>query len=417
MDKKLELVPYDPENDIFSKSNTLISSKYKASILEQKLLNIVLARLQQKKYIDKGDDIGLVCEIKAKELRVLLGLKGGSFYSQLKLAAANMTGRTIGFVNDEVEAFRYVSIISYSDYHNGTLTVKFNPEMKQYLNPKTQFTVLDLPIMLKYKNIYALRLHEILLSRCYKKKRSGVSKYSGKETDGNYFKIDIGLSELKFAIGAANAETSSVRKILNDSSAPNYDLALEKASEKSFDDWYEFRRKVIDIAVKEINKMDDNGMTVSYEPILKGHGGKTCGITFYVELGKKKKNEEKEATKDDNKNKRKLSENEQFEILFQAKSLLVDENVDLSDLKPICEAADYDIEKIKKAYDVAKNASNISNFVGFMIKAIKDDYSPAPIKKTTKKKKNSFNNFEQRQYNFDDLELGLLEHSASGVKK
>jgi hypothetical protein len=60
---------YESKNDSFSKSNTLISGKYKATLLEQKLLNIFLAQLQQPNYIDKGEAEGLVCTIEAKELK------------------------------------------------------------------------------------------------------------------------------------------------------------------------------------------------------------------------------------------------------------------------------------------------------------------------------------------------------------
>ena len=101
-----------------------------------------------------------------------------------------------------------------------------------------------------------------------------------------------------------------------------------------------------------------------------------------------------------------LSEDEMFEVQFSVKSL-IKENVTLKDIRALCNAAEYDFEKIKQAYEVAGTAGDIKNLVGFMLKAIKDDYQ-APVKKTKSKKKNSFNNFEQRQYDFDDFERQLL---------
>ena len=95
-------VLYECHGDLFSKSNTLIDSKYKASLMEQKLLNIVLSKLQKRQYNDEGETGGLVCSIKAAELRELLRVSGGSFYTQLNKAAAAMTSRTIGFVNDDI---------------------------------------------------------------------------------------------------------------------------------------------------------------------------------------------------------------------------------------------------------------------------------------------------------------------------
>lgn len=403
MEKEKQELMYESQNDLFSKSNSLISSKYKASLLEQKLLNIVLARLQQKNYIDKGEADGLVCEIRAKELKEMLGVTGGSFYAQLKPAAAAMTSRIIGFVNDEIESFKYISLITSAEYKDGIFTVKFNHELKKYLNPKTQFTMLELPVILKYRSLYSLRLHEILLSKCYKKKRVGVTKYTSKETDGRHYRVEISLSELKLSLGVVNAESYAVQRILNGSSAPDYDKAVEKASEKSFNTWYDFKKKVIEVAVKELNEVD-NGITVSYEPMKAGKGGKVYGITFYVELIEKKS--EKEQDENDDKL-HQLNEDEQFEVQFQVKTM-IKESLTFKDIKAICDTAEYDIEKIKTAYRVAESSGNITNLVGFMVKAIKEGYS-APVRK---KAKNKFNNFPQRDYDYDKLEKQLMSHQG-----
>lgn len=399
-EKGTAVVTYESQQDSFSKSNSLISSKYKASLLEQKLLNIVLARLQQRNYVDRGETGGLVCEIRAKELKEMLGTTGGSFYTQLKPAAAAMTSRTIGFINDEAEEFKYVSLITSAEYKNGTFTVKFNHELKKYLTPKTQFTVLELPVLLQYKSVYSLRLHEMLLSRCYKRKRYGANKYIENTSDGKHFKVEMNLSELKLSLGVVNAESSAVQRILSGSPAPDYDKAVEKATEKSFDTWYDFRRKVIETAVNEINKID-NGIMVRYEPVKGGWGGKVHGVTFYVDFMEKgEENEEKKKEKED---KITLTEDEQFEVQVAVKNI-IKEKLSYKDIRTICEAAGYDLEKVKTAYQVAEYSSNITNLVGFLVTAIKNEYT-VPVKK---RKKNNFNNFEGRDYDFDELEKQLI---------
>lgn len=393
-----DIKKYEPQNDSFSKSNTLISSKYKASLFEQKILNIVLAKLQHDSYNHAFDDEeSLICEIKANELKHILHTNGGSFYTQLKPVAASMTSKTIGFINDETKTFKYVSLISYAEYDNGIFRVKFNDELKQYLSPTTQFTVLELKTILQYSSIYPLRLHELLLSRCYKKKKSGVGVYTQTDYDGKHFVIDMDLSELKLCLGVVNAESYIVQKALAGSKSPDYDMAVEKASEKSFSTWYEFRRKVIDVSVREINKMD-NGIHVEYEPMRAGKGGKVYAVKFFVELGNNKEEEKEKEIKTDE-----LSEEQQFEVQFQVKSL-IQESLTFKDIKAICDAANYDYNKIYKAYEVACASSNISNLVGFMINAIKEDYS----KPVQKKKENKFNNFNQREYDFDKMEKDLL---------
>ena len=45
------------------------------------------------------------------------------------------------------------------------------------------------------------------------------------------------------------------------------------------------------------------------------------------------------------------------------------------DLKAIAEVSDYNMEKIKKAVDLYDRAGNIENVVGFLIAAIKENYT------------------------------------------
>ena len=400
-------IVYESHGDLFPKSNSLINSKYKASLMEQKLFNIVLSRLQHRQFEDEGEIGGLVCTLKASELKNMLGVTGGSFYTQLKTAAASMTSTTIGYVNDEIEAFKYMSVITSAEYKKGLFTVKFNYELKKYLINEAPFTVLDLPIILSYRSVYSLRLHEILLSKCYKKKRPGVSHYTKRDSTEGKFKIDIGISELKLSLGVVNADSKAVKAILVDSAYPDYDKAVERASEKSFKDWYEFRRGVIDVAVKEINEVE-NGTYVTYEANKAGQGGKVYSITFFVELGNKNvdnKNVE-QSEPGHSKKSNEINEEKEFEVHCNVKAM-IEENLSFKDIKAICKASNYDIEKIRNAYNIAQETPNITNLVGFMIKAIQEGYT-VPVKKKGRPKKNKFNNFDERQYNFDDLEKGIL---------
>lgn len=64
------------------------------------------------------------------------------------------------------------------------------------------------------------------------------------------------------------------------------------------------------------------------------------------------------------------------------------------------------MEKVKKAYSVLQNTlAEVTNITGYLIKAIKDDYTVI-----TKKAKNNnlFNQFPQRNYDFEQLEMEIL---------
>ena len=418
--EKIQKENYESHGDLFQKSNSLINGKYRASLLDQKILNIVLSKLEKRQFEDKGENEGLVCTLSAAELKSMLNVEGGSFYTQLKKSALNLVGYVMGYANDSLKAFTYLTIITYANYQDGIFTVILNSKLREEVNKQTQFTMLDLPTMLAYHSVYALRLHEVLLSKCYRKKRTGVSKFTKKEPDKGKYKIEIGISELKLTLGCVNSDEAKVRTILANSANPDYDAAVEAATEKSFKRFTDFRRKVLDVAVNGINEAD-NGTSVSYEMNKAGYGGKTYSITFYVELGVDKNNDVIDSnmiecadipTPEDDI--AKISEEKAFEIYYEVKSF-IEEPLTLSDIKAICKAADYNLDKIKNAYQIAQESGNISNLVGFLIKAIKDGYSRPVKKRGRPPKKNSFNNFPQREYtqlDFESLEQEMLKQTS-----
>ena len=96
-----------------------------------------------------------------------------------------------------------------------------------------------------------------------------------------------------------------------------------------------------------------------------------------------------------------------------------DNNLEISHLKTSGEKnwckLDAVFEKIEKAYDIARNSkTQILNLTGFMIKAIRDGYS-SYIKKETENG-NSFNNFHQREYDFNTLEKKLLMNQLLRIR-
>ena len=89
---------------------------------------------------------------------------------------------------------------------------------------------------------------------------------------------------------------------------------------------------------------------------------------------------------------------------------ILEGNFKLKDVRKIAKEADYNLVSIKKAYKVyKKNEDNVENSVGFMIAAIKDGYESTAKKKKTKAK-NTFVEFDQNEYDFDDLEGQLIDN-------
>ena len=400
-----QIEPY--KDDRYSKSNYLISAKYSSSLLENKITAISLAKIQKKEYTeDKNGRI--VCSMTANELRKLMNANAGSFYSQLEPVAINMTSRTIGFSDPGKYGgvFDYFSLVDRARYEDGVFTIFYNSDVKDYLSDfKANFTILELPTMLKFKNVYSFRLYELLSSKSYYRK--GIPK----KLKTQVFRIEFNLSELKLNIGVVNAELDAVRKELNNKQAPNFDKAVEKSPEKKFNTWYEFKRCVLDVAIKEINEKTD--MKVSFSPLKGGRGAKVYGVEFIVDLTERNV----ETIEDILKSADEMSEDDKLDFIVDAKMLL--NGFSTKDVRKICEKSEYNYRKIETAYNLFCQQKNVLNPTGWMISCLNDAYDnfqtgseEKKVRESSMKAKstnNNFSNFHQREYDYDQLELKLLK--------
>lgn len=90
---------------------------------------------------------------------------------------------------------------------------------------------------------------------------------------------------------------------------------------------------------------------------------------------------------------------------------LMHENFKLREIREIAVTAEYDAEKIKKAYNYMLNYSSpIDNAIAFMKDCIKKEYYNQE-KKPFIPKKNPFYNFMQREkIDFEEMERELLDN-------
>lgn len=108
-------------------------------------------------------------------------------------------------------------------------------------------------------------------------------------------------------------------------------------------------------------------------------------------------------------------------VVDEAKEIFSDFHFSDRDIISIVKASGNDISKCIQAKTLLEQQSNrISNAVGWLIKAIKENYQP--VSYTTPKKSNSFNNFHQREYSDDhwrEIERQVLatQSSVAGLYK
>ena len=100
-----------------------------------------------------------------------------------------------------------------------------------------------------------------------------------------------------------------------------------------------------------------------------------------------------------------LTDAEKIDFLDDLYSL-INEHLGFKDYPAIAEAAHYNMDLIKEKYEMAQS-QEIDNLAGWLIKALKEDYS-MPVKSMKKAPENW--KFEQRQMSLDDMEDALIDN-------
>lgn len=332
-------------NEILSRSNKLILSRYSATLVENKIMALSFKRVK----LNKNGNPAVV--FTTNELRKLTGVKGNGFYDQLKIAAAGLMNKMVYMEDEQAQSFSFINLIQKAEYREGSFTVVFTNESKALLyDLKSNFTSMSIDTLFSFKTNHAYRLYEILKVHEYK------------IGDNNKpVEIVYPLSDLKLQLNCINTEGKKV-KIELMKPHPNYDkIVNDLDTEKKFESWYEFKRRVLEKAIKEINQTTE--LNISYAPIRTGRGGKTTAVRFYLQrkvVEKINTVESKETTRS--------------EMVGKVKEIIKDINLSRKDCISLLKASDNNLDKIETAYELAKKQEDIVNFIAWMISAIKNEY-------------------------------------------
>ena len=386
-------------NDNYIKSNAMIQAKYKSSLMENKLLNLALANSTNGKLDKEGT---LVVTLTVPEIMKALNIKSHAIYSELDNIASTMTGRVIGVSDPKKKTFKYASLIHVAQYtEDSKFIVKFSKESRELIeNISDQYTRLKISTIASFRSVYSLRLYESLKSKAYVPKGESA-------VDKNKIRIEYGVAELQFQMGTVNLEVGNVKNILKETAKtgnPDYERAIESAKERVNTDWRHFSR-VLKGAVEEINKLTE--MNVVMEPIPgRGRGGKISSVVFYVDKNKADyagdKNDDKQALVE-------MSEDDLLDEIIDIASDIT--RIKISESREIAKAAGFNIERVRKAHEAAKQQKEFkASYTAFMIWALKEGIEPNS--KGPKKQKSGFNDFNQRKYDYVELEREALEQEG-----
>lgn len=348
------------KNETITRSNSLITAKYKSSLLENKLMVLALKRSKKDSFNRPS------VEISAEDIRKLSGTTGGSFYSQLKMAAKAMANRTIFVEDKENKQFKVINLIHMAEYKNGNFSIRFTPEANEYLDDlRDNFTTMKLTTLFVFSSNYAYRLYEILKMHEYK-----IGK------DNRPITISYSLSELKLEMNCVNTEEKAIQRELQ-KEKPDYDKIVNQlAKEKHFGSYSDFRKNALEVAKKQINELSD--LYIDYEPVRSGRGGKVIGVDIYLQRNKNNMMSVTEEIVSEVFAEEIPEPDNMSELILEVIDIISDVKITSKDASLLLKDASYDIETIRRAYALACQQPEINNFMGWMRSCIKEDYQ-API--------------------------------------
>lgn len=363
--KKKDSLPADFNGLMVKKSNDFIVSKYKSSLLEQKLVSIAITRLK----VNKNGSI--TATIFPSELKEMLGKNKDDvhIYRDLKKVSKEMTGHVIE-MEDGKGNFSVLSLITNADYLDGHFTMTFNNKMSEHVfNLKSHFTSYSLANALQLKSGYSYRFYELIKMDAYK------------ITDKcPYVMHDYGVNELKFMVGVLDINDENARKCQDNGGT--WDEMAEVCKEQMMKDWGSFKRRVLDKAKKELDRTAD--FTFDYNLIRSGKGGKVVSVQLIIHKNMNRGKDVQEKVKNNEKlvkNKNEAYEQMDIEGLIPYPSVLFTyeghNGLTKDNLKAVYKAADNDMSLVVKAIDMADEASQntvINNYVGWIIDCVKKKY-------------------------------------------
>jgi len=339
---------------LVTKSNYFImNSNYDLSLEEQKVI-LTLASMVQ-----PTDEQFKPYKFKISDFIKLLGIETQTKYTEIPKITKELMKKV--FEINEGDTLIQTAWLSSAIYKKGTGSVEltFSPYLKPYmLKLNSMFTQYKLANILSMKSKYSPRIYEIL--KCNEFKKQGY--------------IEIEMDDL--------------RKLLN--------------ADVIYPLYADFKRKIIIQTQKELKKISD--ISFDFEEIKTGR--KVTSLKFYIHSNKSKEDKtiaplvpmaenEVSAT---------LTEMEEESPIKKIMAIMYDSNITAIEAKKIYDSSKNNFETIKKVYDYGKN-KDIPNFIGWMISMVKPGVY---IESKKNYAKGSFNDYEQRAYDFDALEKKLL---------
>lgn len=232
---KIEL--YKQREYIIAKSNSIIQkSRYELSVTEQRTIAYICSMIKPLK--DNNSSFLLDYEFNILDYAKVCGLSAdnGRIYEETKATLKGLISKTMWLtLEDGTETtVNWVQKV-WTNKRSGKAKVRIDEDMAPYLfNLQEKFTQYGLINILAMKSQYSIRLYEILKSYAFQKTKT------------------FDITDLKKMLMVDNI--------------------------KSYSNFKDFRKKVLQISQDEINNLSD--LNIIYNPITKGK--KVIKIEFII---------------------------------------------------------------------------------------------------------------------------------------
>lgn len=254
-------------NDLVVKSNRLVEASYRLTLIEQQIILYAICKSRE-----SGEGLSAINPVRiiALEFAEQFGAGKDCVYEQLKTALKTLYLRTVkirekdGATNkQEIKESRWISMQSYIDAP-GHLKLIFAPEILPFIKDlDKEFTPYRLSQIGKMSSTHAVRLYELLRQN--------------------------------LQIGSRTLEILDLKNMLE--------------IENEYPDYFNFKRRVVDVAKKQINDFSDIKVNYTQEK----EGRKVTALNFKIEKNEMNKTEEKTKKKIVKKENNVLEENKKEE--------------------------------------------------------------------------------------------------------
>ncbi|MBQ8007150.1 MAG: replication initiation protein, partial [Lachnospiraceae bacterium] len=315
------------------------------------------------------------------EIRRILGRQSDTnIYKKLKSVSKGLAGNVIQ-IEDGNGQFKTFSMITNVDYLDRHLVITYNKEMTPHISKlKSNYTTYELAVLMGLERSYTFRLYEVLKKDSFKITNSPTGQVV----------VKYNVSEIKGMIGLINTDAPYIKDALSKGATWDEIVSLAKKEDKQFDNYGDFRKRVLEPA--RIEMQDKCDICFDYTTERNGGTNKITDIVFYIRNNDIASDDVKRSVNDnirtitsvsagyvrDDIDRNKKIEQENYNDI---RSYLEESGVEeldqftLTYFRNLYKASGKSLKIIKNEIDYGLSIDNIQNYFGWLLEAVRNRYS------------------------------------------